>query len=76
MLLLLVLVAAVPGLTQDRDAPAKDARPQGILRGRVVAADTGRPVARAQVSADFGDARHYRCVRRRFATQPQALSRR
>jgi len=50
MTLLLCLLAAVPLWTQQRDLWSDDQH-NGRLRGRVVAADTGRPVARAHVTA-------------------------
>src|SRR4051794_38825505 len=43
-----------PGPQTPRDTPAQregDAAPAGLIAGRVVAADTGRPVKRARVFA-------------------------
>ena len=57
MTLLLGLLAAVPLWTQQRDLRSDDQHPHGRLRGRVVAADTGRPVARAHVTATALDAK-------------------
>ncbi len=47
--LLLVVGLAAAMLAQDRDTPTKEPAPSGRLRVRVLAADSARPVARAQV---------------------------
>jgi len=58
---LALLVTAVPAAAQVRDPPPPATGEAGVLRGTVVAADTGRPVAQAHVavSATSGSPRGF-----------------
>jgi carboxypeptidase family protein len=55
-LLLFVLMPATPAFAQPPQTPADPkAKPTGVIRGRVTAADTGRPLRRAQITVAAPD---------------------
>lgn len=48
---LMLLASAIPAAAQVRESPLPAGRATGVIRGTVTAADTGRPVVRAEVTA-------------------------
>jgi len=56
LLAMLLIVLAAPALAQPPQNPADPkAKPSGVIRGRVTAADTGRPLRRAQITVSAPD---------------------
>jgi len=58
--LLVVLVAAAAAQPPPRDRPQAPGPGTGVIRGRVVRADTGEPLRRAQVSVEAQNAKDLR----------------
>ncbi|HXT31039.1 MAG TPA: carboxypeptidase-like regulatory domain-containing protein [Vicinamibacterales bacterium] len=55
-LLLVIVMPAAPALAQPAQTSADPkAKPTGVIRGRVTAADTGRPLRRAQITVAAPD---------------------